>query len=154
MKFGGEFSISAEPEGVFGLITDPNFVCTRLPDVESYKIVDDSHIELKMKVGVGFIKGTMDFVFRIESKEPPLRASVVGRGNGVGSIVDVLFDFHLTRLDVGTKVVWSASADMHGKIATLAGGMISPAVKKNASRFVEAIKTAIESNTVSGGEVS
>lgn len=150
MKFGGEFSISAEPERVFGLITDPNFVCTRLPDVESYKIVDDNNIELKMKVGVGFIKGTMNFAFRIESKEPPLKANVVGRGNGVGSIVDVVFAFNLTRLEVGTKVEWSASADMHGKIATIAGGMISPAVKKNANRFVEAIKTAIEANDGSG----
>ncbi len=144
MKFGGEFSISAEPERVFGLITDPNFVCTKLPDVESYNIVDENNIQLKMKVGVGFIKGTMNFSFRIESKEPPLKANVVGKGNGVGSVVDVVFAFNLTKLDSGTNVRWEASADMHGKIATIAGGMISPAVKKNANKFVEAIKDAIE----------
>ena len=150
MKFGGEFSISAEPERVFSLITDPNFVCTKLPDVESYNIVDENNIQLKLKVGVGFIKGTMNFNFRIESKEPPLKASVVGKGSGVGSIVDILFEFNLTRLDPGTKVAWAASADMHGKIATIAGGMISPAVKKNAGRFIEAIKEAIEKSGTAG----
>lgn len=144
MKFEGEFSIPAEPERVFALITDPNFVCTKLPDVESYSIVDENNIQLSLKVGVGFIKGTMNFSFRIESKEPPFKANVVGKGNGVGSIVDIVFEFNLARLDPGTHVSWSASADMHGKIATIAGGMISPAVKKNANKFIEAIKEAIE----------
>ena len=61
MKFhlDGVVSIKATPEKVFSSLSDPKFMISTIPDLQSSKIVDNDHFEAKIKVGISVVRGTL-----------------------------------------------------------------------------------------------
>ena len=60
IKFGGDFEVPRAPEEVYYFLTDPNKFAPLLPDFQDMAVHDERHFEVKVNVGISYIKGTAE----------------------------------------------------------------------------------------------
>ncbi len=60
MHYDGSFEVSASKEMCYAFATDPAKITTIFPEVQDVKLLDSENFELKTRIGISFIKGTMD----------------------------------------------------------------------------------------------
>jgi carbon monoxide dehydrogenase subunit G len=142
MKLAGEFSVAGTREDVYDFLTDPHKVSRHLPDVQDVEIEDADHFTVKAKVGISHIKGTMTMKLAITNRQPPVSTTVVGRGSGLGSVVDMVTSFTLEPAANGeTTVSWQGELTIAGKLAAFGPqGLIDRMARKNVETFIEGIK--------------
>ncbi len=140
INFSGEFTTPRAPEEVFDFLSDPNQFGPLLPDFQSMTMQDPTHFTVKVKVGVGNIRGTAELKMELSEAIKPLRAHYKGQGTAVGSQVTVSAGFDLSALPQGTKVVWQGETSIFGKLASMAGGMLEPLGRKNIQKLIEGLQ--------------
>jgi len=143
MHYNGAFDVTSSIEKVYDFITDPKKITTIFPDVENIKVLDENNFTLKAKVGMSFIKGTMDVKGTMTEKQKPVMAKLRARGTGLNSSVDL--DSTFTMADgpgEGTHVSWSADARISGMMASVGSRLIDSA----ADRYVKQIVAALQKN--------
>ena len=143
INFSGEFTTPRAPEEVFDFLSDPNRFGPLLPDFQSMTMQDPTHFTVKVKVGVGNIRGSADLKMELSEAVKPLRAHYKGQGTAVGSQVTVSAGFDLSALPEGTKVVWQGETSIFGKLASMAGGMLEPLGRKNIQKLIEGLQTGV-----------
>lgn len=143
INFSGEFTTPRAPEEVFEFLSDPNQFGPLLPDFQSMTMQDPTHFTVKVKVGVGNIRGSAELKMELSEAVKPLRAHYKGQGTAVGSQVTVSAGFDLSALPEGTKVVWQGETSIFGKLASMAGGMLEPLGRKNIQKLVEGLQKAL-----------
>ncbi|MGA8874564.1 MAG: carbon monoxide dehydrogenase subunit G [Candidatus Korobacteraceae bacterium] len=143
INFSGEFTTPRAPEEVFDFLSDPNRFGPLLPDFQSMTMQDPTHFTVKVKVGVGNIRGSADLKMELSEAVKPLRAHYKGQGTAVGSQVTVSAGFDLSALPEGTKVVWQGETSIFGKLASMAGGMLEPLGRKNIQKLIEGLQQAL-----------
>jgi carbon monoxide dehydrogenase subunit G len=143
INFSGEFTTPRSPEEVFDFLSDPNRFGPLLPDFQSMSMQDPTHFTVKVKVGVGNIRGSAELKMELSEAVKPLRAQYKGQGSAVGSQVTVSAGFDLTALPEGTKVVWKGETSVFGKLASMAGGLLEPLGRKNIQKLIEGLQKAL-----------
>jgi len=147
MKFhleGAEI-IRASPETTFSKLSDPQFMVTAVPDIESYKIIDGDHFEAKIKVGISVVKGTVNMKFAISEKSGRSHSRLIADGSGAGSKMHVDSTIDLIADHEGTKMSWSADADVSGLMAGIGSQILRGQSEKQVARIFSNIKQKIES---------
>jgi uncharacterized protein len=147
INFSGEFTTPRASEEVFDFLSDPNRFGPLLPDFQSMTMQDPTHFTVKVKVGVGNIRGTAELKMELSEALKPLRAHYKGQGTAVGSQVTVSAGFDLSALPEGTKVVWQGETSIFGKLASMAGGMLEPLGRKNIQKLIEGLQKALSTPT-------
>jgi carbon monoxide dehydrogenase subunit G len=131
LHYEGDFEVPASKEKVFDFLTDPKRVGTLIPDVESIEVIDENNFNVKAKVGISFIKGTISFRLKVVEKEPPTYAKLVGKGTGLSSYVDVETSFSLEdKQGRGTVVKWAVDANIGGLIAGVGSRLLGSTAEK------------------------
>lgn len=143
INFSGEFTSPRPSEEVFEFLSDPNRFGPLLPDFQSMTMHDPTHFTVKVKVGVGNIRGSAEIKMELSEAVRPLRAQYKGQGTAVGSQVRVAAGFDLSALPEGTKVVWQGETSVFGKLASMAGGMLEPLGRKNIQKLIEGLQKAL-----------
>lgn len=143
INFSGEFTTPRAPDEVFEFLSDPNRFGPLLPDFQSMSMQDPTHFTVKVKVGVGNIRGSAELKMELTEAVRPLRAQYKGQGTAVGSQVTVSAGFDLTALPEGTKVLWQGETSIFGKLASMAGGMLEPLGRKNIQKLIEGLQKAL-----------
>ena len=143
INFSGEFTTPRGPEEVFDFLSDPNKFGPLLPDFESMSMQDATHFTVKVKVGVGNIRGSAEIKMELTEAVKPLRAQYRGRGNAIGSQITVSSSFELLPLPESTRVIWRGETAVFGKLASMAGGMLEPLGKKNIQKLIEGLQKAL-----------
>ncbi|MDA4122091.1 MAG: carbon monoxide dehydrogenase subunit G [Thaumarchaeota archaeon] len=141
MHYDGTFDVKAPKEKVYDFITDPKKITTIFPDVSAVKVLDADNFTLKAKVGMSFIRGTMDVKGSVAEKKKPTSARMKARGNGLNSSVDL--DSLFTMEDGpqgGTHVTWSADAKISGMMASIGSRLI----ESQADKYVKQIIGSLE----------
>lgn len=155
MHLEGQFSVLADRVAVYDFLTDPERVSRYMPDVQDVEIQDSDNFTVKAKVGISHIKGTMVMKLAIKDRRPPVSTTVVGQGNGLASVVDMVTGFTLETAQNGQTIVnWQGDVNISGKLAAFGPqGLLDRMGKKNVDRFIEGIKGGIEQLTTgpSGG---
>ena len=146
MKLEGRFSVKAARDEVYRFLTDPQRVSRHMPDVQDVEIEDSDHFTVKARVGVSHIKGTMTMRLTIKDRQPPIRTTVVGKGSGLASVVDMVTSFTLEPSGNGETIVnWQAELTIAGKLAAFGPqGLLDRMAKKNVETFIEGIKGGLE----------
>ncbi len=103
INFSGEFTTPRSPEEVFDFLSDPNKFGPLLPDFQSMSMQDPTHFTVKVKVGVGNIRGSAEIKMELSEAVKPLRAQYKGQGTAVGSQVTVSAGFDLSPLPESTR---------------------------------------------------
>lgn len=143
IKFSGEFSTPRSPDEVFGFLSDPNKFAPLLPDFQSMSMQDPTHFTVKVKVGVGNIRGSAEIKMELAEAVKPQRAQYKGQGTAVGSQVTVTAGFDLHPNGESTRVLWQGEAGVFGKLASMAGGMLEPLGRKNIQKLIDGLQKAL-----------
>jgi carbon monoxide dehydrogenase subunit G len=148
INFSGEFTTPRAPDEVFEFLSDPNRFGPLLPDFQSMSMQDTTRFTVKVKVGVGNIRGSAELKMELTEAVRPVRAQYKGQGTAVGSQVTVSAGFDLTALPEGTRVVWQGETSIFGKLASMAGGMLEPLGRKNIQKLIEGLQKSLSEPTI------
>lgn len=150
IKFNGDFEIARSPEEVFAFLTDPNKFCPLLPEFQGMTVQDPTHFNVKVNVGVSYIKGIADVKMELTEADHPKRAQYKGKGNVAGGGATVVAGFDLAPTQAGTKVVWQGEAQVFGRLTSVAGGLLEPLGKKQIQKLIDGLQAALENSKQSG----
>jgi uncharacterized protein len=141
LHYEGSFDVAAPMEKVYDFVNDPKKVTTIFPDVQSVKVIDEDHFNIKAKVGMSFIKGTMDVKLTLVEKKRPTFSKLKARGTGLNSSVDLESSFTLEDgPNGGTRVKWAADAKISGMMASVGSRLID----SQADKYVKQIIGSLE----------
>jgi carbon monoxide dehydrogenase subunit G len=139
----GAENLTLPRERVFQLLTDSSFIAKSLPDAQETKVIDDSSLEAKMKIGISFLTTNMNVKMKIVDKVPPQHARLQVEGTGSGSSMKITSDFDLEG-DAGTKMKWVADAEITGVMAGIGSSILKGFAEKKVKEIFEGIKKAME----------
>ena len=143
INFSGEFTTPRSQDEVFDFLSDPNKFGPLLPDFQSMSMQDPTHFIVKVRVGVGNIRGSAELKMELSEAVKPQRAQYKGQGTAVGSQITVSAGFDLSQAPEGTKVAWQGEANIFGKLASMAGGMLEPLGRKNIQKLIDGLQKAL-----------
>jgi len=143
IKFGGEFEVQKKSEEVYDFLTDPNKFGPLLPDFQSMTVQDANHFTVKVNVGISYIKGTADVKMELAQADRPQRAQYKGQGSMAGGNVSLVAGFDLASAGAGTRVTWQGEAQIFGRLASVAGGLLEPLGKKNVQKLIDGLQAAL-----------
>jgi carbon monoxide dehydrogenase subunit G len=147
IKFSGEFEVKKNPEEVYAFLTDPNRFAPLLPEFQSLSVQDPTHFGVKVNVGISYIKGSADVKMELAEADRPRRAQYKGQGAVAGGNVTMVAGFDLTPIGdgtaLGTKVNWQGEAQIFGRLASVAGGLLEPLGKKQIQKLIDGLQAAL-----------
>jgi len=145
MHLDGQFTINAARPDVYAFLTDPSRVSLHMPDVKNVVIDDHDHFTVTARVGVSHIKGDVVMKLTIKDRQPPVSTTIVGKGNGLASAVDMVTSFRLEPGERGDTVVhWQGDVTISGKLASFGPqGLMDRIARKNIDTFIEGIRNGL-----------
>jgi uncharacterized protein len=145
IKFAGDFEVKRTPEEVHDFLIDPSKFAALLPDFQGLSVQDSTHFTVKVKVGISHIKGTAEVKMELAAAERPKRAQYKGQGSVAGGNVSLIaaFDLSLLAGGSGTKVAWQGEAQIFGRLASVAGGLLEPLGKKQVQKLIDGLQAAL-----------
>ncbi len=142
--FEGEFEVPRSREDTFAFLADTQEFAPCLPTFESLEMEEDGTATVKIKIGIGKVRGIATINLTLEESEAPTRAQYSGKGSVMGSAFNLISGFDLEEIDGGTLVKWSGELKMFGKLVALAGGLIKPIARKDIKRLIDALQVALD----------
>jgi carbon monoxide dehydrogenase subunit G len=141
--FGGDFTVRKKPEDVYDFLTDADRFCRLLPDFQSMQKQDDKNFVVNLRVGISHIRGDAKIKLTLLEAERPRRAVYQGKGDAAGGTVTLTAGFDLEKTPDGTKVIWKGQAQIVGRLASLAGGLLEPLARKNVQKMIDGLQAAL-----------
>jgi carbon monoxide dehydrogenase subunit G len=153
MEFDGEFEVATGRENAYRILSDVNRFAPLLPTYQSHEARDDGTVDVKVKVGVGKIRGNAVVNLELIESRPPESATYAGKGKMMGGAFNLIAAFDLVESAPNeTKVHWRGGLTILGKLVSLAGGLIRPVAKKEIQHLVDAIKQSLDSESQKAGD--
>src|SRR5580700_10302962 len=142
IKFAGEFEVKRTPEEVYDFLSNPERFAALLPDFQGLSIQDATHFTVKVNAGISYIKGTAEVKMELAEAERAKRALYKGQGSMAGGNVSLMASFDLSPVDGGngTKVKWQGEAQIFGRLASVAGGLLEPLGKKQVQKLIDGLQ--------------
>jgi carbon monoxide dehydrogenase subunit G len=139
MKVEGTKSYAVPREKVWEVLNDPKEMAGLMPGVESFEVADDSHWKAKVKVPLGLGSLRMSINFEKTESRPPEHARLHAKGNGVGAIMSMDTQFHLTEEGGGTAMRWEADVRILGQVASMGQRVLQPIVNQQVQQVLTAL---------------
>jgi carbon monoxide dehydrogenase subunit G len=141
MNLDGQFTLDAPQAEVYDFLTDPRRVSQHLPDVKNVTIENADQFTVTARVGVSHIKGDVVMKMRIAERRPPVSTTIVGKGTGLASAMDMTTSFALEPAgDAQTVVHWKGQVTISGKLAAFGPqGLLDRIARKNIDTFIEGL---------------
>ena len=147
MRLEGQFRVKAAQDKVYDFLTDPTQVSRHMPDVKDVEVQDRDHFTVKARVGISHIKGTMVMKLTITDRQPPTSTTVIGKGTGLASVVDMVTGFTLQTDNGETVVNWTGDVTVSGSLAAFGPqGLLDRMARKNVETFIEGIRTGLDAH--------
>jgi hypothetical protein len=125
---------------LWDFISTPQNVAQCLPGVEEYKVLNGKRTEAKVKIGIGFIKGTFKVNSRVVEEDPyahRARLLVDGTGSSSAFKADILITCNLH--PEGTELVWIAEATVSGPLGSVAKSLLEGASQKVVNQILDCV---------------
>jgi carbon monoxide dehydrogenase subunit G len=127
---------------------DPSRISKLLPGVEGFEIQDDKHWSANVKVPLGMGGLRLKFNFEQVDARPIEYAKLNSRGQGVGAIVGMDTEFHLTPQGERTSMKWVADIHVAGPIGSMGQRVFQPIVNQQVSNVLNALEEQVADATV------
>jgi carbon monoxide dehydrogenase subunit G len=148
MHFEGKAVVKAPVDKVWNFISTPESIAQCLPGVEEYKVVDGKRTEAKLKIGVGFIKGTFRVNSRVLEEDPVNhRAKLLIDGSGVTSAFRAEIQISCNPHPEGSELGWIAEATVSGPLGSVAKGLIENASQKVINQTLECVTKKVSGSS-------
>jgi uncharacterized protein len=140
VNLDGSAVLSADPEKVWAIITDPAVLARTIPGCETLEQVGDDEYRMNVSVGVGAIRGTYAGEVKLSDKQHP--SSYVMHASGAGAPGNARAQVTINLEPAGdgkTNLTYSADAVIGGPVAGVGQRMITGVAKRMAGQFFKAI---------------
>lgn len=149
MNLDGSAVLSAAPEQVWAVITDPAVLARTIPGCESLQQVGEDSYTMVVSAGVGAIRGKYAGEVRLSDLTFPKSYVMHASGSGGPGSVRATVQINLQPSDSGTELTYSADAVVGGAVAGVGQRMITGVAKRMAGQFFSAVdKELSEPNVV------
>jgi len=140
MHFEGNAIVKASVHVVWKFISTPESVAQCLPGVEEYRVLEGKRTEAKVKLGVGFIKGTFKVNSRVlEQDDGNHRAKLLIDGSGAASAFRAEIQISCNPHPEGTELGWVAEATVSGPLGSVAKSLVESASQKVVNQTLECV---------------
>jgi uncharacterized protein len=140
VNLDGSAVLSASPEQVWSVITDPAVLARTIPGCETLEQVGDDEYKMNVSVGVGAIRGTYAGEVKLSDKQHPTSYVMHASGAGAPGNARAQVTINLEPADGGkTNLTYSADAVIGGPVAGVGQRMITGVAKRMAGQFFTAI---------------
>lgn len=140
MHFENKAVVKTPVGRLWDFISTPESVAQCLPGVEEYKVLDGKRTEAKVKIGIGFIKGTFKVNSRVAEEDPQAhRARLLVDGSGATGAfkADILITCN-THAE-GTELAWIAEATVSGPLGSIAKSLLEGASQKVVNQTLDCV---------------
>ena len=151
MKVGGTKELAAPRETVWKVLNDPAQMAQLMPGVEGFDVKDDRHWRARVKIplGLGGLRMTIDFE-KVEEREPEF-AQLNAKGNGVGAMLNMKTQFHLSGEGGHTSMRWEADVKIAGAVGAMGQRVLQPIVNQQVGNVLTALEKQVSEAAASGG---
>jgi carbon monoxide dehydrogenase subunit G len=140
VNLDGSAVLSADPEKVWAVITDPAVLARTIPGCESLEQVGDDEYKMNVSVGVGAIRGTYAGEVKLTDQQRPKSYVMHASGAGAPGNARATVTINLEQGESGTTTLtYSADAVIGGPVAGVGQRMITGVAKRMAGQFFKAI---------------
>jgi uncharacterized protein len=140
VNLDGSAVLSADPDRVWSVITDPAVLARTIPGCESLEQVGDDEYRMNVSVGVGAIRGTYAGEVKLTDQQRPSSYVMHASGAGAPGNARATVTINLEQADGGkTNLTYSADAVIGGPVAGVGQRMITGVAKRMAGQFFKAI---------------
>jgi carbon monoxide dehydrogenase subunit G len=139
VNLDGSAVLSADPEKVWAVITDPAVLARTIPGCESLEQVGDDEYKMNVSVGVGAIRGTYAGEVKLADQQRPKSYVMHASGAGAPGNVRATVTITMEPSDEGTTLTYSANAVVGGPVAGVGQRMMTGVAKRMAAQFFKAI---------------
>jgi carbon monoxide dehydrogenase subunit G len=144
VKVEGTKELEAPRETVWKVLNDPAQMAQLMPGVEGFEVADDRHWQAKVKIplGLGGLRMTIDFE-KIEERAPEF-AQLNAKGNGVGALLNMQTQFHLSGEAGHTTMRWEADVKIAGPVGSMGQRVLQPIVNQQVGNVLNALEKQVE----------
>lgn len=144
MELNDEILIAAPRDTVYAALNDPEILKASIPGCEELTRDSDSAFTAKVVLKVGPVKARFAGRVTLDRSGAPERMAITGEGSGgVAGFAKGGADVDLIEEDGGTRLRYTAKADIGGKIAQLGSRLILGTAKKLSAAFFANFAEAI-----------
>jgi len=148
MHFEGKAVVKAPVDNVWKFISTPESIAQCLPGVDEYKVLDGKRTEAKVKIGVGFIKGTFKVNSRVLEEDPANhRAKILIDGSGAASAFRAEIQISCNPHPEGSELGWVADATVSGPLGSIAKGLIENTSQKVVNQTLECVTSKVTASS-------
>jgi uncharacterized protein len=136
LEFSGSPVIHATRDYVWSRLTDPDFVAASAPGVETVEALDPTHFKVVSGLGVGAVKVRFNLEVELFDMVEGRSLKMRSRGNGLGSMVDVVSSLRIADAAPGTvRLDWSATSVVSGTVASVGGRFLEGTARRLTQDF-------------------
>jgi len=140
MKIEGYFSFpDIAPQTVWNFLTDPARIAECLPGCERLTKVEAETYEMRIRVGIGAIRGTYTGTIRLHDLTPPSEYRMAVTGNGTGGFMNGAGTVRLTASTGGTLLEYAGELEVGGPIAAVGQRMVGGAARMVSDQFFRCV---------------
>jgi carbon monoxide dehydrogenase subunit G len=140
VNLDGSAVLSADPDRVWSVITNPAVLARTIPGCESLEQVGDDSYRMNVSVGVGAVRGTYAGEVKLTDQQRPSSYVMHASGAGAPGNARATVTINLEPSDGGkTNLTYSADAVIGGPVAGVGQRMITGVAKRMAGQFFKAI---------------
>jgi len=139
VNLDGSAVLSAPPEQVWSLITDPAVLARTIPGCERLQQVGENSYTMVVSAGVGAIRGKYAGEVRLADLDFPKAYVMHASGSGGPGSVRATVQIRLEPSGEGTELTYSADAVVGGAVAGVGQRMITGVAKRMAAQFFSAV---------------
>jgi len=139
MELTGDYTIPAAREAVWAALNDPEVLRACIPGCESLEKTSDTEYTAKVRTKIGPMTAVFTGKVTLSELDPPNGYRIDGEGQGgVAGFAKGGARVDLTADDGGTRLAYTADAQVGGKMAQLGSRLIDATARKMADAFFDA----------------
>lgn len=144
MEMTGEQLIPVAQQRVWEALNDPEILKSCIAGCETIERIDDNSYRVVMVAAVGPVKAKFNGKLLLADLNPPDSYSLSFEGSGgAAGFGKGSAQVSLSPTDTGTKLAYSAKAQVGGKLAQVGARLIDGVAKKMADDFFKTFNTKI-----------
>jgi uncharacterized protein len=152
MDMSGEYVIAAPRETVWAALNDAEVLKACIPGCDELTKTSDTTMEAKVTQKIGPVKARFAGAVELVNIDAPAGYTIRGEGKGgVAGFAKGSADVSLTEDPGGTKLSYTAHAEVGGKLAQLGGRLINATAKKLADQFFQNFHNHLTTGASAGG---
>jgi uncharacterized protein len=136
LQFSGSPEVRAPRHIVWQRLVDPRFVAGSAPGIESVEVIDPTHFRVVSGFGARTMKARVTLEGELFDLVPGVSAKMRLRGNGAGSLIEVLSTIAVRDAGPGTvRLHWIATSELSGTLAKIGAKLLDGVARRMTEQF-------------------